>query len=77
MNLLKKILLIYLSSAATGSICFSISNNINKSNNNIFDLSMLIVLSLAFFIIYFLLTKLLKINNFELFEKKNYLSNKF
>ena len=77
MNLLKRILLIYLSSAATGSICFSISNNINKSNNTIFDLSMLIVLSLAFFIIYFLLTKLLKINNFKLFEKKNYLSNKF
>ncbi len=70
LNLLKKILLIYLSSAATGSICFSISNNINKFNN-IFDLSMLIVLSLAFFIIYFLLTKLLKINNFKLFEKKN------
>jgi len=71
LTLLKKIILIYFSSAATGSICFSIFNNINKFNNDILELFMLIFGSLAFFIIYFLLTKLLKLNKIKLFENKN------
>ena len=66
--LLKKILLISLSSAGTSSICFSIFKNINKFNTNLGGLFILVFGSSVFFIIYFLLTKFFKVNKLNLFK---------
>ena len=70
LNLLRKIFLIYLSSAFTSSICLAIFKNINKINNNFWELLIFIFGSSVFFIIYFLITKFLKVNNFNLFQNK-------
>ena len=62
--LLRKILLICASSSLTSFICFSIFRNFNNVDN-IWEFFTLICGSITFFIIYFLLTKLLKVNKFE------------
>ena len=66
--LLKKILLIYASSTVTSVICFSIFRNFDNFNNKIWDLFILVCGSLTFIIIYFLLTKFLKVNKFKLIK---------
>jgi len=68
--LLRKILLIYLSSVLTSSIFFAILKNINNFNENFWKLPILIIGSLSYFIVYFLITKFFKVNKFKLFEEK-------
>ena len=71
LGLLKKILLISLSSIATSSICSSIFNYVNKLDTNISELIIFIFESFVFFIIYFTLTKFLNVNKFRFFKKIN------
>jgi len=67
--LLTKILLISLSAIITSYTCFSIFQNVPQQNTFIEKLFVLILESLTFFIIYFLITKVLKVNRFKI--KKN------
>ena len=68
--LLAKILLISLSAVITGYSCFSIFQTMPQLNTLIGKLFILILESLTFFIIYFLITKFLKVNNFKIYQKK-------
>ena len=65
-----KILLISLSAVITGFTCFSIFKTVPQLNTFIEKLFVLIFESLTFFIIYFLITKLLKVNKFKIYKKK-------
>ena len=67
--LFKKIILISLSSLLASSICFFVLKNINTSFNYVSNILILIFGSLFFLFIYFLLTKLFKVNKFK-FSKK-------
>ena len=68
--LFAKILLISLSAVITGYSCFSIFQTVPQLNTLIGKLFVLILESLTFFIIYFLITKFLKVNNFKIYQKK-------
>ena len=70
-NLLRKILLISASSLVTSSICFSLLRNTNNLNIPFGEFIILIFGSLAFFTIYFLITKFLRVNNFKFLKKDN------
>ncbi len=65
-----KILLISLSAVITAYTCFSIFQNVPQLNTFIEKLFVLILESLTFFIIYFLITKFLKVNKFKIYQKK-------
>ena len=64
-----KILLISLSALITSYICFSIFLTVPQLNTFIEKLFVLILESLTFFIIYFLITKFLKVNKFKTYQK--------
>ncbi len=70
-DLLKKFILMSLSSFIASKICLSILQNTNYSDSKVVDFFILILGSLIFFIIYFLLTKCLKVNKFEIFKINN------
>ena len=66
LKLLKKILFIYASSFMTSVICFSIFKHVDNLNNNIWGFLILISSFLTYLMIYFLITKFLKVNKFKL-----------
>ena len=69
-TLLKKVTLISLSSFLTSNFCFLTFKNTSYFNPNLRDLIVLIFGSLTFSIIYFLMTKILKVNRIK-FLKDN------
>ena len=68
-DLLKKISLMSLAALIGSTFCFIILKTTNNFNSNLGEFLLLIFGSLTFFIIYFLLTKFLKVNNLN-FKKK-------
>ena len=68
--LIVKILLISLSAVITGYTCYSIFQTVPQLNSFIEKLFVLILEALTFFIIYFLITKFLKVNKFKIYQKK-------
>jgi putative peptidoglycan lipid II flippase len=67
-GLLKKITLMSLAAFIDSTICITILKITNNLNSNIGEFLLLIFGSLTFFIIYFLLTKCFKVNNFRVFK---------
>ena len=67
-NLLIKIFLISLSAIFTSFFCFLTFQNFPQSNQDIERLFVFIFESLTFFIIYYSLTKFLKVNKFNFFN---------
>ena len=65
-----KIILISLSALITSYTCFSIFQNVPQFDTFFLKLFILILESLTFFIIYFLITKFLKVNKFKIYQKK-------
>ena len=70
LDLFKKIILMSLASFIDSRICFTILKTTNKLNSNVEEFLLLIFGSLTFFVIYFLLTKFLKVNKFKIYQKK-------
>jgi len=70
LNLLKKIMLMLLASFIDSTICFTILRTANNLNSNFGKLLLLILGSLTFFIIYYLLTKCLKVNKLKIHQKR-------
>ena len=68
-TLLKKILLISIACSIASTICYSIIKFINRVNSNNWNLSILIFGFVAFSIIYYLITKFLKVNNFKIIKQ--------
>jgi len=65
LDLLKKITLMSLASFLDSTLCLTIFKTKNNFNSNFGGFLLLILGSLTFFIIYFLLTKYLKVNKFK------------
>ena len=70
LDLLKKIGLMSLASLIDSKFCFYILKNTNNFDSIFGEFLLLIIGSLTFFIIYFLLTKFLKVNRFRIHQKK-------
>ena len=70
LKLFKKIILMSLASLIGSTICFFILKTMNNVNSNLAAFLLLIFGSLTFFVIYFLLTKFLKVNNLKISQKK-------
>jgi len=70
LDLLKKISLMSLASFIDSILCFTILKTTNNINSNFGEFIFVIILSLTFFAIYFLLTKFLKVNKFNISRKK-------
>ena len=70
LDLLRKITLMLLASFMDSAICFTILKTTNNSNSNLGEFILLIFGSLTFFIIYYLLTKCLKVNKFKVSKKE-------
>jgi len=71
LDLLKKFILMSLSSLIASKICLSFLKNTDSSYSNFVEVLILIFGSLAFLIIYFYSTKFLKVNKFKIFQKNN------
>jgi putative peptidoglycan lipid II flippase len=71
LDLLRKITLMLLASFMDSAICFTILKTTNNLNSNIGEFLFLIFGSLTFFVIYFLLTKCLKVNKFKIHQKRS------
>jgi len=69
LNLLKKITLMSFASLIDSFLCFTFLKTNEKLNSSFGALSLLIFGSLTFFVIYFLITKCLKVNSFEVYRK--------
>ncbi len=69
-ELLKKINLMSLASFIDSTICFTILKAKNNLNSNFGEFLLLIFGSLTFFVIYYLLTKILKVNKFKIYQNK-------
>jgi len=69
-DLLKKISLMSLAALIGSTFCFSILKTTNNFNSNLGGFLLLIFGSITFFVIYFLLTKCLKVNKFKVNKKK-------
>ncbi len=70
MDLLRKISLMSLAALIDSTLCFTILKTSNNFNSNLEEFLLLIFGSLTFFVIYFLLTKCLKVNKFKVYKKK-------
>jgi len=70
LDLLKKIILMSLVSFADSTICFNILKTTNKFNSNFREFLLLILGSITFLVIYFLLTKCLNVNKFKIYQKE-------
>ena len=71
LDLLKKITFMFLASFLDSTICFNFFKTRNSLNSNFEEFLLLIFGSLTFFIIYFLLTKCLKVNKFKIHQKSS------
>ncbi len=69
-DLFKKIILMSLASFIDSRICFTILKNTNNFNPNFREFFLLIFGSLTFFVVYFLLTKFLKVNKFKIYQNR-------
>ena len=69
-ELLKKISLMSLASFIDSSFCLAILKYTDSLNSNFGEFSKLLFGSLTFFIVYFLITKCLKVNKFKIYQKK-------
>ena len=69
-DLLKKISLMSLAAFIDSTLCFTILKTMNNSHANLAEFLFFIFGSLTFFIIYFLLTKCLKVNKYVFYKKK-------
>jgi len=70
LDLLKKIILMSLASFIDSTLCFTILKTTNNSNSYLGEFILLIFGSLTFFVIYYLLTKYLKVNKYKFYKKK-------
>jgi len=70
LNLLKKITLMSLASFIDSKLCFNILKTTHDLNSNFGEFLLLIFGSLTFFVIYYLLTKYLKVNKYKVYKKK-------
>ncbi len=70
LDLLKKITLMSLASIIDSTLCFNFLKTTNKLNSNLGEFLLLIIGSITFFVIYFLLTKYFKVNKFKINQKK-------
>ncbi len=70
LDLLKKIILMSLASFADSTICLNILKTANKLNLYLKEFLLLILGSMTFFVIYFLLTKYLNVNKFKIYQKE-------
>ncbi|EEE40096.1 murein biosynthesis integral membrane protein MurJ [Prochlorococcus marinus] len=71
LELLRKITLMFLASFLDSTICFNFFKTRNNLNSNFGEFLLLIFGSLTFFVIYFLLTKCLKVNKFKIHQKSS------
>jgi len=71
LNLLKKIMLMLLASFIDSTICFTILRTTNNLDSNFGKFLLLILGSLTFFIIYYLITKCLKVNKLKIQQKRS------
>jgi len=71
LDLLRKIILMLIASFIDSIFCFTILKNTNNLNSNFGEFLSLIFGSLTFFVIYFLLTKCLKVNKFKIHKKRS------
>ncbi len=69
LDLLKKVILMSFASFIASRICLTIFNSTNNLNSNFGEFLIIIFGSLTFFVIYFLLTKFLKVNKFKIYQK--------
>ena len=70
LDLLRKIILMSLAAFIDSTLCFTILKTTNNLNSNLGEFLLLIFGSLTFFVIYFLLTKCLKVNKFKVSKKE-------
>jgi putative peptidoglycan lipid II flippase len=70
LDLLKKISLMSLAAFIDSTLCFTILKTTNNFNSNLAEFLLLIFGSLTFFVIYYLLTKCLKVNKFKVSKKE-------
>ena len=70
LDLLRKISLMSLAAFIDSTLCFTILKTTNNFNSNLAEFLLLIFGTLTFFVIYFLLTKCLKVNKFKVSKKK-------
>ena len=70
LDLLRKIILMSLAAFIDSTFCFTILKTTNTFNSNLGEFLLLIFGSLTFFVIYFFLTKCLKVNRFKVYKKK-------
>jgi len=68
-DLFRKISLMSLAAFIDSTLCFTLFKITNKFNSNLGEFLFLIFGSLTFFVIYFLLTKYLKVNKLKLYRK--------
>ena len=68
LDLLKKIYLMSIASLIDGTICLTIFKTTNNFNSNFGGALLLIFGSLTFFVIYFVITKFLKVNKFKIYQ---------
>ena len=71
LDLLRKIILMSLAAFIDSALCFAILKTTNNLNSNFGEFLLLIFGTLTFFIIYFLLTKCLKVNKFKIYQKRS------
>jgi len=70
LELLRKISLMSLAAFIDSTLCFTILQTTNNFNSNLAEFLLLIFGTLTFFVIYFLLTKCLKVNKFKVSKKE-------
>jgi len=70
LDLFRKISLMSLAAFIDSTLCFTILQTTNNFNSNLAEFLLLIFGTLTFFVIYFLLTKCLKVNKFKVSKKE-------
>ena len=69
LELLRKIGLMSLAAFIDSTVCFTILKTTNNFNSNLAGFLLLIFGTLTFFVIYYLITKCLKVNEFKVSKK--------
>ena len=69
LDLLRKISLMSLAAFIGSTLCFTILQTTNNFNSNLTEFLILLFGTQTFFVIYFLLTKYLKVNKFKVSKK--------
>ena len=69
LDLLRKIILMSLVAFLDSTLCFTILKTTNNFNSNLGEFLLLIFGSVTFLVIYFFLTKCLKVNRYKVYKK--------